>query len=103
MMHIIEVFPHKSADAWVSGNGLVPTAFCFVMRGQTLDATVIHKWPGDVRDLLLQDKGYVFVKDRTGIGPALGQASQSHSTDRRLDGSEVTQGDIKSAVVVANK
>jgi len=67
----LEVFPHKSADAWVSRNGLKPAVLCFITCGWTLDATIIHKWPGNVGDLLLQDEGDIFMKDCTSIGPAL--------------------------------
>jgi len=68
----LKVFPHKSTDAWVSRDRLKSSVFCLIMHGWALDATVIHEWPGDVGDLLLQDKGYIFMKNCASIGPSLG-------------------------------
>ena len=100
---IIKVFLYEPADAWVSGNGLKLSVLSFIACCGALDTTVVHKRPGDVWDLLFQDKGDIFMEDCTGIGPSLWQAGQSYCANRGLDSSEVTRGNVEGPVVIADE
>jgi hypothetical protein len=89
VVDIIKMFPYEPVDAWVSRNGLKPSILSFVVCHGALNTTVVHKRPGDVWDLLFQDKGDIFMEDCTSIGPSLWQVGQSYCTNGGLDSSEV--------------
>src|SRR6266851_1293196 len=69
VVDIGEMFPDEPADEWVSGDGFVPAICCFIACRRPLDATVVHKGPGNVGDLRLQNKGDIFMEYSAGIGP----------------------------------
>src|SRR6266581_3988330 len=93
----------KGAPLRVRWNGFIPTIFCFVTGRWSFDACVVRKGQRSVRDLGLEDKNNIAVKDRHGAGPSLWQACQSDSTYRGLHGSEIARGRVECAVVVTDE
>lgn len=47
-MDIVQVFPNKAADLWVSQNGFIPTILGLVACCRPFDAGVIYEGDGSV-------------------------------------------------------
>ncbi len=71
---IREVLPDELADAGVVGQSFIHTVAGFIARDWPFDAAVIDEGPGYMRDLRLQNEGYIFVEDGNCIGPSHGQS-----------------------------
>jgi hypothetical protein len=100
---VLKMLPDKLANPGVLGNDLVATIVGLVARGWTFDSAIIHKGVSYVRDLGGKKESYVIMENGYGIGPTLGETSQSQCTNRGLNSGEVAQGNVDGAMVVANK
>ena len=72
-MYIIEMLPNEAAYLAVLWNCLIQPISHLVACHRALDAAVVHKWPGNMGNFRLQDKGDVFVEYGSGICPSLRQ------------------------------
>src|SRR5487761_1177110 len=102
-VYIVKVLPDEAAHLIVLGDCLESAVVGLVASRRPFDAAVVHKGPRDIGDLRLEDKGDVFVKDGTSIGPSLWQTCQSHGSDRGLNSGQIARGDIKGAMVISNE
>ena len=65
---VVEVFPYEASDAGIFGNGLVSSSRGLIAGSGAMDRDVVEEWLGDLRDLRLEKKGDVAVKDCNCVG-----------------------------------
>jgi hypothetical protein len=102
-VHINEVFPNEPVDTGIVGDSFVTAAGSFIARSGAFNAAVVHKGAGNMWDFGLENKGNVVMEYANGVGPALRKAGKANGADRRLNSSEISRGNIKGAMIIANK
>ena len=55
-VHVAQMLPNESADVGVVGDRFVTAVFGFISCRGPLNAAVVDKRPGDVRDLVFEDE-----------------------------------------------
>ena len=100
---VVEVFPDKAANTIILRDGLESPSRGLIARSGSFDACVVDKGFSDLRYLWLEDEGDIAVEDGDRVGMTLGEDGTPFCAEGRLEGGEITRGDVEGAVVVSNK
>lgn len=74
LVDVKKVLLDESTDTGIVGQGFIALVASLKMHCRPLYAAVIYKWPSDMWNLWLKNKGDVLIKDHDSVSPSHQQA-----------------------------